>query len=152
MQEIISKLAAMGIAATNKQVNNWLTQNDRGLGTLTDGDIITMARDLKPQAAIAKTGSSKPAVTQQEESAVTAGENICTSIAGIEFDQAGKADYADELATIEAMGKRDAQVDADLLFGAHERGYIGEFNARLQSHKSFRRNIFSRAAATVRGA
>jgi hypothetical protein len=153
MKEIIAKLQQIGVTATNKQVNNWLSSNQKGLGTLTDADIVTMARDLKPVAAMTKTSSSKPAVQQQEESAAAiSGENIYTSIGDVEFEQMGDQDYADDLATIEAMGKRDAITDAELLFGAHQRGYVSEFNRRLQGHKSFRHGIFARAAATVRGA
>jgi hypothetical protein len=144
MKEIISKLEQMGVTATNKQIDKWLSENKLGLGTLTDGNIVTMARDLKAIGALAV---AKAAVEQQDSAvsaaAEPAGENIYTC---------NDFDYDAEIAALEAIGRRDAEKDADLLFGAHERGYQAAFDRRLQSNASFRLRLVERAAATVRGA
>jgi hypothetical protein len=148
MREIIAKLSEMGVTANAKQINRWLSEHDRGLGTLTDGDIIQMAQDLKPTTAIAKT-SSKPAAVQQQSVAAPT-ENIYSC--GTEFEAVGEIDYQSELAAVEQIGKVEGDRDAALLFEAHQRGYAAAFNGRLQQHRNFRQSLFSSASRAIKGA
>ena len=141
MKEIIAKLAAMGVAAKSAQINSWLKTNNKGLGTLDDLDIVAMGRDLSVAGLVP---SIAGAIKQPQGTSV---EPVAPN-----FERVDRVSVEAELRAIEELGAKEGEIDAGLLFDAHERGYTRAFARRVDQGKNFRSQLFARAASAIKGA
>lgn len=131
MDEIVKKLATMGVTAAPKDVKAWLRGSSIAIEAVDDATIFAMAEALG--SAIAPMVENLPVGWD----AVEGGGELADPT--IEPSNSGES--------IVAIAARDATLDADRVLSEYQSAYKRVFGARVASLATFRSEYRSKAAA-----